>query len=162
MRLVHGIVKDVKAEKLMLTDGTEVPYGLLVWSTGVGPSPIVHSLDLPKASGGRIGVDEWLHVPSVQDVFAIGDCSGFVESTGKQTLPALAQVAERQGKYLANLLNKLGEAGGGRADSAKDIELGATIVSRFEMFIGQAYEQYERFTGLPAPKELFRKIMDFY
>lgn len=42
----------------------------------------------------RIGIDEWLRVPSVQDVFAIGDCSGYVESTGKPTLPALAQVSD--------------------------------------------------------------------
>jgi len=40
----------------------------------------------------RIGVNEWLRVPSVQDVYAIGDCSGFLESTGKEVLPALAQV----------------------------------------------------------------------
>ena len=40
----------------------------------------------------RIGVDEWLRVPSVPDVFAIGDCCGFLESTGKEVLPALAQV----------------------------------------------------------------------
>ncbi|XP_074269523.1 bifunctional 3-dehydroquinate dehydratase/shikimate dehydrogenase, chloroplastic [Silene latifolia] len=38
-------------------------------------------------------------------------------------------------------------------------EAGAIIVNGLEMFIGQAYEQYERFTGLPAPKELFRKIL---
>ncbi|KAL5848141.1 hypothetical protein ACOSQ4_006154 [Xanthoceras sorbifolium] len=41
-------------------------------------------------------------------------------------------------------------------------ESGATIVSGLEMFIGQAYEQFERFTGLPAPKELFRKTMSKY
>ncbi|KAJ4722264.1 bifunctional 3-dehydroquinate dehydratase/shikimate dehydrogenase, chloroplastic-like [Melia azedarach] len=41
-------------------------------------------------------------------------------------------------------------------------ESGATIVSGLEMFIGQAYEQYERFTGLPAPKERFWKIMAKY
>ncbi|RZC75122.1 hypothetical protein C5167_050609 [Papaver somniferum] len=38
-------------------------------------------------------------------------------------------------------------------------ESGATVVTGVEMFIGQAYEQYERFTGLPAPKELFRETM---
>lgn len=47
-------MKDVKAQKIILSDGTEVPYGLLVWSTGVGPSSIVQSLDLPKAPGGRL------------------------------------------------------------------------------------------------------------
>jgi NADH:ubiquinone reductase (non-electrogenic) len=54
VRLVRGIVKDVKAQKLILNDGTEVPYGLLVWSTGVGPSPLVNSLELPKSPGGRL------------------------------------------------------------------------------------------------------------
>ncbi|KAF8392533.1 hypothetical protein HHK36_022878 [Tetracentron sinense] len=38
-------------------------------------------------------------------------------------------------------------------------ESGATVVSGTEMFIRQAFEQFERFTGLPAPKELFREIM---
>lgn len=53
MRLVRGIVKDVKSQKIILNDGTEVPYGLLVWSTGVGPSPFVRSLEIPKSPGGR-------------------------------------------------------------------------------------------------------------
>lgn len=78
----------------------------------------------------RIGVDEWLRVPSVQDIFAIGDCSGFLESTGKPVLPALAQVAERQGKYLAELLNSVAKAGGGRANSIKEIALGDPFVYR--------------------------------
>jgi len=106
-----------------------------------------------------------MRVPSVQDVFAIGDCSGYLETTGKPTLPALAQVdklkyffsllslfskkldyvlwywlhtflicywsikvAEREGKYLANLLNAIGKANGGRANSAKEIELGVPFV----------------------------------
>ncbi|THG08401.1 hypothetical protein TEA_015301 [Camellia sinensis var. sinensis] len=128
VRLVRGIVKDVQSEKIILNDGTDVPYGLLVWSTGVGPSDFVNNLELPKAPGGRIGVDEWLRVPSVQDVFSIGDCSGFLESTGRPTLPALAQVAERQGKYLASQLNKIGKAGGGHANAAKDNELGEPFV----------------------------------
>nr|ABA54867.1 putative 3-dehydroquinate dehydratase/shikimate dehydrogenase [Fagus sylvatica] len=41
-------------------------------------------------------------------------------------------------------------------------ESGAIIVTGVEMFIGQAFEQFERFTGLPAPKELFKKIMAKY
>ncbi|KAG9129587.1 hypothetical protein Leryth_014429 [Lithospermum erythrorhizon] len=93
VHLVHGVVKDVQPEKIVLSDGTNVPYGLLVWSTGVGPSSFVNNLDVPKSPGGRIGIDEWLRVPSVPDVFAVGDCSGFLETTGKEVLPALAQVS---------------------------------------------------------------------
>lgn len=40
----------------------------------------------------------------------------------------LQQVAERQGKYLANFLNKIGKAGGGRANSAEDVDMGEPFV----------------------------------
>lgn len=46
-------MKNVQPKKIVLSDGTEVPYGLLVWSTGVGPSTFVQKTDLPKAPGGR-------------------------------------------------------------------------------------------------------------
>ncbi|KAL3596350.1 hypothetical protein D5086_007987 [Populus alba] len=126
--LMRGVVKEVHSKKIVLSDETNVPYGLLVWSTGVGPSQFVKSLDLPKAPGGRIGIDEWLRVSSVEDVFALGDCAGFLENSGRPVLPALAQVAERQGKFLVKLLNKIGKKDGGKAFSAKDIPLGDPFV----------------------------------
>lgn len=128
VRLVRGVVKEVHPNKIVLSDGSDVPYGLLIWSTGVGPSEFVKSLNLPKSQGGRIGTDEWLQVPSVEDVFALGDCSGFLEPVGKPVLPALAQVAERQGKYLVELFNKLGKQNAGKASSAKDVPLGDPFV----------------------------------
>lgn len=53
VRLMQGVVKEVHPKKIVLNDGTDVPYGLLVWSTGVGPSKFVKSLNLPKSQGGR-------------------------------------------------------------------------------------------------------------
>ncbi|KDP20905.1 hypothetical protein JCGZ_21376 [Jatropha curcas] len=126
--LTKGVVKEVHSRKLVLSDGTEVPYGLLVWSTGVGPSEFVKSLNLPKSPGGRIGIDQWLRVPAVEDVFALGDCAGFLEQTGRPVLPALAQVAERQGKYLVQLFNNIGRQNGGKAFSAKEVPLGDPFV----------------------------------
>lgn len=127
VHLMRGIVKAVHPKEIILNDGTVVPYGLLVWSTGVGPSEFVKALNLPKSPGGRIGIDEFLRVPSVEDVYALGDCAGFLEQTGRPVLPALAQVAERQGKYLVELLNKIGKQGG-KASSTKDIPLGSPFV----------------------------------
>jgi NADH:ubiquinone reductase (non-electrogenic) len=125
---VRGVVKNVTPTEITLCDDTRVPYGLLVWSTGVGPSEFVKSLDLPKSPGGRIGVDEWLRVPTAPDVFALGDCAGFLESTGKPVLPALAQVAEREGRYLARLLGKVAKQNGGKARCAGNAELGEPFV----------------------------------
>ncbi|RDX97377.1 Internal alternative NAD(P)H-ubiquinone oxidoreductase A2, mitochondrial, partial [Mucuna pruriens] len=130
VRLMRGVVKEVHPKKIVLSDGTEVPYGLLVWSTGVGPSEFVKTLNLPKSPGGRIGVDEWMRVPSVEDVFALGDCAGFLEQTGRHVLPALAQVAEREGKFLVELFNKIGKENGGKAFSAKGMPLGEPFVYR--------------------------------
>ena len=121
-------MKEVKPAEITLSDGTRVPYGLLVWSTGVGPSEFVKSLDLPKSPGGRIGVDEWLRVPSAPDVFALGDCAGFLEQTGKPVLPALAQVAEREGRYLARLLGRVAAQGGSKAHCIGKVELGEPFV----------------------------------
>lgn len=126
--LLRGIVKVVEKEKIVLTDGTEVPYGILVWSTGVGPSEFVKSLNLPKGPGGRVGIDQWLRVPSVEDVFAVGDCAGFVEQTGMKVLPALAQVAEREGKYLVELFNNMAKQNAGKAYAAKEVALGQPFV----------------------------------
>ena len=125
---MRGIVKEVKPTEITLSDGTRVPYGLLVWSTGVGPSEFVKSLYLPKSPGGRIGVDEWLRVPTAPDVFALGDCAGFLEGTGKPVLPALAQVAEREGRYLARLLGRVAGQNGGKAHCAGKADLGEPFV----------------------------------
>ncbi|CAM0906296.1 unnamed protein product [Alopecurus aequalis] len=129
VKLVKGVVKEVLPKEIVLSDDTRVPYGLLVWSTGVGPSEFVKSLNLPKSPCGRIGVDEYLRVPSVEDVFALGDCAGFLQDTGKPVLPALAQVAEREGKYLARLFKKVAAQNGGKAHSfSKTADLGEPFV----------------------------------
>ena len=72
-----------------------------------GPSFFCSSNDGPydiASCNCRIGIDEWLQVPSVDDVFALGDCAGFLEQTGRQVLPALAQVQH------VNLLLVLGSS----------------------------------------------------
>jgi NADH dehydrogenase FAD-containing subunit len=48
---------------------------------------------------GRLLVDEYLHVkaPDAEGVWAVGDCAAFETNP----LPATAQGAEQEGKYLA-------------------------------------------------------------
>lgn len=55
-------MQEVGEKHITLNDGTVVPYGLLVWSTGVGPSRFVKSLSFEKAPQGRLAVDERLKV----------------------------------------------------------------------------------------------------
>jgi len=116
--VLKGVVKEVRENCVLLTDGSEVPYGTLVWSTGVGPTPFISGLPFEKHRG-RLSVDGHLNVrgsPSkgkdglevpgevYNDVFAIGDCA-VDPNCAQGPLPPLAQVAEQQGAYVAARLN---------------------------------------------------------
>jgi NADH:ubiquinone reductase (non-electrogenic) len=85
----------VRKHDIILSDNTSIPFGLGVWSTGVGPTPFVKNLPFDKDRAGRILVDEYLKPmhPHADNIYVAGDCAAFV----KDALPPTAQAAE-QGK----------------------------------------------------------------
>jgi NADH:ubiquinone reductase (non-electrogenic) len=90
-------VVNVAADRLLLHDGAEIPFGLLVWATGNAPTDFVRGLDLPKDGAGRLIIGPDLRVKGEDSIYALGDCS-LIEG---KPLPATGQVAEQQGRYLA-------------------------------------------------------------
>ncbi|XP_035211274.1 internal alternative NAD(P)H-ubiquinone oxidoreductase A1, mitochondrial-like [Stegodyphus dumicola] len=102
--LLKSSVIEVKEDCVILQDGTTIPCGLVVWSTGLSPQPFTKRLLVPKNNKGQILTDGYLRVLGEfsENVFAIGDCAD-IQS---MPLPCTAQVAERQGRYLAHCLNK--------------------------------------------------------
>lgn len=94
---MHTTVGAIGATEIVLRDGGRLPYGLVIWAGGNGPTGFVEGLrDLPQVRG-RLQVDEFLRVPGHTGVYAVGDCA----SCATPPLPATAQVAQKQGKYLA-------------------------------------------------------------
>lgn len=91
-------VVNVAEDRLMLHDGTEIPFGLMVWATGNAPTAFVKNLSLPKDGAGRLLVGADLRVKGEESIYAMGDCS-VIEGGA---LPATGQVAEQQGRYLAH------------------------------------------------------------
>eukprot|EP01040_Poterioochromonas_malhamensis_P003197 gene3197-3408_t len=121
IHLITGTsVKEVDGNVARLSNGEEISFGLMVWSTGIKQVSFVQSLSkdkIAKFPNGRLKVDDYLRVlqpssapdePSVPvnqgKVFALGDCAG----NAHKPLPPLAQVASQQGKYIADVLNKHG------------------------------------------------------
>lgn len=98
-------VKEVGKEQVILQDGTAISYGLIVWATGNGPTPFVESLPFPKDRASCLLTDDFFHVAEVPYVYAIGDCATVI---GKN-MPATAQVAQQQGKYLGKIFNRLAQ-----------------------------------------------------
>lgn len=99
-----------QAAKAVLSDGTEMPYGLMIWSAGLEPVEFTKNLDstdiipsnrIERTPQGRIVVDEYLRVKGREgSVWAIGDCA----QIDSKPLPQLAQVAQQQASYLAPIL----------------------------------------------------------
>jgi len=96
-------VREVTPRGLVLMDGSQAPAGMVVWSTGYGPTGLVRNLPFKKNPGGRILVDTYMRVVDHPEIFALGDCAVPVGSTVPQT----AQAAMQQGKYLGRALTRI-------------------------------------------------------
>lgn len=112
--LLNRKVKAVEKGRLIVEPDGEIPFGLLVWSTGICASPLVKSTNsIAKDENNQFFLtDDHLRVlrPATSEgaeknhydgVWGIGDCS---QIEGK-FLPATAQVASQKGKHLASVLN---------------------------------------------------------
>ncbi|THH31846.1 hypothetical protein EUX98_g2351 [Antrodiella citrinella] len=109
--LTQRHVERVEAGKLFVKEEGEVHFGILVWSTGLAPNPLIQSITevekMPKTH--NVITDEHLNVimkdPKAvnSDVFTIGDAA----TVQGNPLPATAQVANQKAKYLTAKLNKI-------------------------------------------------------
>ncbi|MGO9480159.1 MAG: FAD-dependent oxidoreductase [Candidatus Kryptoniota bacterium] len=109
IRVTKGLpVTKVLKDAILLRDGRVVPYGVLIWSTGIGPTTLVQALNFPKDMSNRILTDDHLHVSGTENIFAAGDCA----TMETKYLPATAQIAQQGGRYLANCFNLMGKGKG--------------------------------------------------
>ncbi|KAF9525269.1 pyridine nucleotide-disulfide oxidoreductase-domain-containing protein [Crepidotus variabilis] len=104
-------VERVEKGKLFIKEQGEVPFGLLVWSTGLAPNPLVEVAQGVKKDKKTSSLLTNSHLNVLMDngrpnhdVWAIGDASTIEDAA---RLPATAQVANQKAKYLVKKINKL-------------------------------------------------------
>ena len=79
-----------------------LPVGLLIWSGGEMPSPLVSKLEgVRHSSHGALEVEATGMVPDHPGVWAIGDCAALPRPDGKGTYAPTAQNALREGILVA-------------------------------------------------------------
>ena len=90
---------------VLLSNGTRIETGTLVWTAGVRPTPSLVDLDLPLDERGRVVVDEYLRVVGREGVWALGDCAAVPNlATPGLPDPPTSQHALRQARRLARNL----------------------------------------------------------
>lgn len=97
----NAAVKEVQPDAVVLENDEVIPFGLLVWSTGNGPTTVVANSGL-SLDHGRLQVDDNFLVAQTENIYAAGDCAVITDNP----LPPTAQVAQQQGTHLAKILNK--------------------------------------------------------
>ncbi|MDH5193305.1 MAG: NAD(P)/FAD-dependent oxidoreductase [Nitrospira sp.] len=93
-------VTAVTDHDITLSDGTMVTTNTLVWTAGISPHPLLHTLPCPKAKG-RILVNEYLEVSGWPGVWALGDCAMVPNRNTGAFHPPTAQHALREGLVAA-------------------------------------------------------------
>lgn len=122
----QAMVKEVRETEMLLSDGSSIPFGFAVWSTGNGPVPFVQALPFEKDRRSRLVTDEYLRVIGTEDIYALGDCATIKD----HDLPATAQVAQQMGKYLAESFNRKAREKAVRPFSFRNMGMLAYIGSR--------------------------------
>jgi NADH:ubiquinone reductase (H+-translocating) len=152
---------------VLLSDGTRIETGTLVWTAGVTPSPSLAELGLPLDERGRVAVDELLRVPGLDGVWALGDCAAVPNlATPGRPDPPTSQHALRQARRLTRNLTgeprpyryrMLGQVATlGRYKGIADV-LGVPLRGFPGWFVTRTYHLYQ----LPLLSRKLRVVVDW-
>ena len=100
---------EVRADRVILSDGSEILTHCVVWAGGIQAPPLAASSGLPQGRGGRIDVQPDLTVKGFPGVYVLGDTANTPDADGKP-FPQLGSVALQAGSWAAE--NILAEVAG--------------------------------------------------
>jgi NADH:ubiquinone reductase (H+-translocating) len=95
-------VQKATDERVVLSDGDEIPTRTIVWSAGVHPTDPLERADLERSGSGRVKVDQRLRLQDHPEVFVVGDAASVVEDGGE--LAMLSPPAMQAGRYVARAI----------------------------------------------------------
>jgi NADH:ubiquinone reductase (H+-translocating) len=93
---VAGLTDDGVA----LSDGRTIESRTIVWTAGTSANPVIDTIPCMK-DRGRVTVDEFLSVPDLPNVWALGDCAVINDPATGKPYPPTAQHALREGRRAA-------------------------------------------------------------
>ena len=100
-------VTEVRADGVLLADGSVVPAGLVVWSAGVKGADVLAHLDgLEVNRASQLVVTQTLQTTKDPDIFAIGDCAACPQPGLPTPVPPRAQAAHQQASHLVKQLRR--------------------------------------------------------
>ena len=91
--------KEVKSDRVILTDGREIASENVIWTAGARASKKLDDLPFPHERKG-LTLDRYMRVEGYDNVWGIGDCAATIEEDGTP-VPPNAQAAVQEGETVA-------------------------------------------------------------
>ncbi|KAL5986816.1 External alternative NAD(P)H-ubiquinone oxidoreductase B1, mitochondrial, partial [Asimina triloba] len=82
-----------------------LPYGMVVWSTGIGTRPVILDFmkDIGQTNRRVLATDEWLRVLGCDGVYAIGDCAMIQQRKVMEDISAIFNLADKDKSGTLNI-----------------------------------------------------------
>ncbi|KAI4341062.1 hypothetical protein MLD38_025833 [Melastoma candidum] len=97
--------KEISTKERVTGHVVSVPYGMVVWSTGIGTRPFV--MDFMKQVGQTnrraLATDEWLRVEGTDSIYALGDCATINQRRVMEDVSAIFSKADKSGSGMLKL-----------------------------------------------------------
>ncbi|OIT05654.1 PREDICTED: external alternative NAD(P)H-ubiquinone oxidoreductase B2, mitochondrial-like [Nicotiana attenuata] len=89
--------KEISTKDVKRGDITSMPYGMAVWSTGIGTRPVIMEFMKHIGQGNRrvLATDEWLRVEGQDNVYALGDCATINQRKVMEDIAAIFHKADK-------------------------------------------------------------------
>ncbi|CAN1222003.1 External alternative NAD(P)H-ubiquinone oxidoreductase B2, mitochondrial, partial [Linum grandiflorum] len=120
--------KEISAKARVDGQVTNMPYGMIVWSTGIGAHPVIRDFMKQVGQENRraLATDEWLRVEGTDNIYALGDSGTLTVKELQEVIDDICERYPQVGLYLKtkklwNIADLLSEAQGD--DSKGSIEL---------------------------------------
>ena len=95
-------VKAAAEDWIELDNDQTIPTQTLIWTAGTSPNPLLRSFPCKRNKRGQVVVNEYLEVPGIDNVWALGDCAEIPDPFySRRPHPPTAQHAIREGKAVA-------------------------------------------------------------
>ncbi|KAK9284453.1 hypothetical protein L1049_023626 [Liquidambar formosana] len=74
-----------------------VPYGMVVWSTGIGTRPVLRDFmdQIGQTKRRVLTTDEWLRVKGCENVYALGDCATIDQRKIMEDISTIFKAADK-------------------------------------------------------------------
>jgi NADH dehydrogenase len=137
--------KEIAADKVLLSDGTEIPTQNAIWTAGARASEKLDDLEFPADERKGLKTDPFMRVEGYENVWGIGDCAFTIEEDGTP-VPPNAQAATQEGKAVAR--NVLAVIDGGEPNPFDYKPLGQLVEIGSDFAVNQVMNV--KFSGFVA------------